>query len=442
MARRGSRVSLAEKLEISEKTLAGKSDPEIAKELERSVHTVRKWRRQFTQHGRSGLESRMGRPVSGILGSYRKDLREAILKMRKAHPGWGPKTLLMELRQDQDWGARKLPSRARVAALLHQEDLVREYERHIDLPQPEREDVEKPHQVWQMDAQGSLRVKGLRGRTSVIHVIDVYSRLKVESCPRTLCRKPGRNDDFLALRKAFLQFGLPQRISLDHDTVFIDNTLASPYPTRIHLWLVALGIEVAFTRKRRPTDHAQVERSHQTMTAQAIQGQTWDSELQLWAGLDQRRERLNQHFPLQILGEQAPLQAYPEAISSGRTYRPEWEEQLLSLQRVYQFLAEGRWIRTSQNHKINLGGFRYSIGTNYGHQDFEITFDPGAIVFQMQPEQGGDPISIPPKGLTKADLMGDLKLLLDLPAYQLAFPFTPTDRHRTSLAQFLAGTTL
>jgi acetylglutamate kinase len=35
MARRGSRVSLAEKLEISEKTLAGKSDPEIAKELER-----------------------------------------------------------------------------------------------------------------------------------------------------------------------------------------------------------------------------------------------------------------------------------------------------------------------------------------------------------------------------------------------------------------------
>lgn len=442
MARRGSRVRLAEKLVISEKALAGKSDAEIAQELERSVHTIRKWRRRFTQQGRAGLESRMGRPVSGILGSYRSELREALLERRKAHPGWGPKTILMELRQDPYWGTQQLPGRARIAALLHQQGLVRKYDRHIDLPQPEREEAEKPHQIWQMDAQGSLRVKGLRGRTSVIHVIDVYSRLKIESCPRTRCRKPGRADYFLALRKAFLQFGLPQRISLDHDTVFIDNTLASPYPTRIHLWLVALGIEVVFTRKRRPTDHAQVERSHQTMTAQALQGQTWGSEQQLWAGLDQRRERLNQAYPLQILGGQAPLQAYPEAISSGRPYRPEWEEQLLSLKRVHQFLAEGRWIRTSQNHHINLGGFRYAIGKDYGHQDFEITFDPNALVFLMQPEQEGEPLSIPPKGLTKPDLMGDLKWLLDLPAYQLAFPFSPTERHRTSLAQFLAGTTL
>jgi len=60
----------------------------------------------------------------------------------------------------------------------------------------------------------------------------------------------------------------------------------------------------------------------------------------------------------------------------------------------------------------------------------------------MQHEQRGDPLSVPPRRLTKADLMGDRKLLLELPAYQLAFPFTSTERHRTSLAQFLAGTTL
>lgn len=178
------------------------------------------------------------------------------------------------------------------------------------------------------------------------------------------------------------------------------------------------------------------------MTAQAIQGQTWGSEQQLWGGLDQRRERLNHYFPLQILGEQAPLQAYPEALCSGRPYRPEWEEQLLSLKRVYDFLAEGRWIRSCKHGKINLGARRYSIGQAWGQQDFETAFDPATVVFLMPPEQGGDPISVPPKGLRKADLMGDLKLLLDLPAYQLAFPFTPTERHRTSLAQFLAGTIL
>jgi len=66
--------------------------------------------------------------------------------MRKAHPGWGPKTLLMELGQGPHWGTQKLPSRSRIAALLHQEDIVRKYERQIDLPQPERQDVEKRHQ--------------------------------------------------------------------------------------------------------------------------------------------------------------------------------------------------------------------------------------------------------------------------------------------------------
>jgi len=57
MSKRGKPLSLAKKLEYSEKTLAEKSDPEIAQTLERSVHTIRKYRRRFTKHGRSGLES-------------------------------------------------------------------------------------------------------------------------------------------------------------------------------------------------------------------------------------------------------------------------------------------------------------------------------------------------------------------------------------------------
>ncbi len=116
---------------------------------------------------------------------------------------------------------------------------------------------------------------------------------------------------------------------------------------RSHTWLIALGIEVRFTRKRRPTDHAQIERSHQTMTAQVIQGQEWTSEFDLWTAFDRRRDRLNHHFPIKALDDQAPLVAYPEAVSSGRNYRPEWEEDLISSESLYQHLAKGRWIRSS-----------------------------------------------------------------------------------------------
>ena len=45
-------------------------------------------------------------------------------------------------------------------------------------------------------------------------------------------------------------------LTLDHGTVFYDNTTPSPYPTRLHLWLLALGMQVRFTRKRCPTDGA------------------------------------------------------------------------------------------------------------------------------------------------------------------------------------------
>lgn len=158
MARRGSRVSLAEKHLIADQALTGASDREIAQALDRSFYTIRKWRRQFTAQGRSGFESKMGRPPSGILGSYSAELRAALLALRKAHPGWGPKTLLMELKQDAYWGPQKLPSRTQLAAYLRQEGLVRRYERHSELPQPAPQDVERPHQEWQMDAQGSLKI--------------------------------------------------------------------------------------------------------------------------------------------------------------------------------------------------------------------------------------------------------------------------------------------
>jgi hypothetical protein len=58
----------------------------------------------------------------------------------------------------------------------------------------------------------------------------------------------------LVLRRAFLATGLPRQISFDRGAVFFDNTTTSPFPTRLHLWLLALGVEVSFTRIRRPTD--------------------------------------------------------------------------------------------------------------------------------------------------------------------------------------------
>jgi hypothetical protein len=273
-------------------------------------------------------------------------------------------------------------------------------------------------------------------------VIDVVSRLKVESCPRVSTPKPAAADYYVTLRRAFLTYGLPLRLSLDHDTVFFDNTTPSPFPTRLHLWLVALGIEVVFTGVRRPTDHAAIERTHQTMTNQALVGQSWPNQRTLWAGLDERRTVLNHWLPIRALHRQAPLQAYPEAVFSGRAYRPEWEEELLDLDRVYQYLAQGRWFRANHRGVIHLGTYEYHFGYRYHRQTMEITFDPVQVAFVCQPEDATEPMVVPARGLTKADLMGDLAWMLALPAYQLAFPFSPEEQRHLALVECLSGTTL
>jgi hypothetical protein len=232
-------------------------------------------------------------------------------------------------------------------------------------------------------------------------------------------------------------------LTLDHGSVFYDNTTPSPFPTKLQLWLLALGVHVRFTRKRCPTDHAMIERTHQTLTAQALLGQTYTSPADLWAGLDERREVLNEYLPSRALSHKAPLQAYPHAIHSGRMYQPEWEEDVLCLQNVWSYLQQGRWgLRSRSNGAFALGGFEYSIGKRFAHRCLEIRFDPDPIAFICQPEGSEAVVRVPARGLTKAELMGELAAMQALPAYQLALPFSSEAWRQCEYANHLSGTTL
>ena len=425
-----------------EQASAGLNDTQIATDLGCSLWTVRKWRRRSLKRGRVGLVSQMGRPATGSVSTFPQELQEALLDLRKLHPGWGPATLLVALKMDAYWGDQPLPSRAQIARLLKQAGLTRRYQPHHDLIQPPRTHLTSPHQEWQMDAQGIMRVDGV-GKVSLISIVDVVSRLKAESYPSLATTNPALADYQLSLRRAFLTHGLPETLTLDHGTVFYDNTTPSPFPTRLHLWLLALGIQVRFTRKRCPTDHAIIERTHQTMTAQALLGQTYTSHTDLWANLDERREVLNHHLPSRSLSHKPPLEAYPGAIHSGRSYRPEWEEELLSLEKVCTYLAQGRWFRgVRSNGFFGLGSYQYYLGKHFAQQRVALCFDPAALELICLPEGCEETIRLPVQGITKAELMGELAALQALPNYQLALPFSLEAWRLLEYAHNLTGTTL
>jgi hypothetical protein len=351
-------------------------------------------------------------------------MADEILQLRQAHPGWGPLTLLAELKKDARFVGLRLPSRARIAAYLKQQEQVKKYEHHQELPEPAGQGVERPHQEWEVDAQGKITVAGL-GSVSIVNILDVFSQVKIDSLPCLRTSHAKTQDYQLVLRRAFVGYGLPEQISLDHDSVFYDNQTASPFPTLLHLWLIALGIEVRFIHQAPPAEHARIERHHQTVTQQAVLGQTFAKPTDLQKALTGRLLFLNTDYPSRSLGGQAPFSVCPQAKQTPRPYRLEWERECLDMQRVYAYLAQARWFRLiSSVGTFSLGAQRYNVGTKRARQTLDITFDPQTCELVCLPEKDLQPFRFAAQGLSKQTLMGELDPLTTIPAYQLALPWS------------------
>jgi len=439
--KRGNRpITLQARSEIMVRAEHKENDTEIAEAMQLSIAVVRKWRRKARDHGRDGLITSMGRPRSGPLGHFAEEMRDAIKEMRDSHSGWGAGTLRVELMRDPRFANLPIPSVPRIAAYLKSKNMTRHYGRHTELTNPAPQKVSECHAEWEMDAQGVCKVPGV-GLVNLINIGDPFSRVRTSwAC---LNRRKAAGPDYqLALRRAFFCFGKPLIISLDHDSAFFDNTTPSPFPSLLHLWLIGMGIEVRFLEHRPPREHAFIERSHQIIHRQALQGQA-ATPASLQPYLDQRLEFLNQRYPSRSLHGQAPLSAYPQAWHSGREYRPEWEEDMLDMSKVYAYLSKQAWFRqTSDKGQLLLGSHRYGLGKDWSKQTIRITFDPNTQEFiccRLDPnDQQTERLKA--NGLTKTDLMGELNMTA-FANHQYAFPWSVFAIRKNQMAD-LIGTTL
>lgn len=427
MSEKGQITTHAERVSIAERATAGESSREISAALGLPLATVRKWRQRYQREGRAGLVSQMGRPAKGALASAATELRDTLLDLREKHPGWGPQTLKLEIVKDVRFAGAKLPSRARIAAYLKERGKVRKYERHGDLPEPHEQAVQRPHQEWEMDAQGVTTITGL-GKVSFINLLDVYSHLSIDSHACLNVRHAKSQEYQQVLRRAFTRYGLPEQISLDHDSAFYDNKSASPFPSTIHLWLIGLGVQVRFIHRRPPLEHSRIERHHQTIAGQAFTGQTFTNIAALQRSLQSRMLFINQEYPTLALNGTPPLQAFPNARHSGRPYSLSEEEAIFNLQPIYAYLQAGRWFRqVSAVGTFSLGGYGYNLTTQFADQTVEVTFNASTRQITCLPQKATTPLLFDIQGVTKSALMGNL---LSLPSYlpfQLALPFTYPD---------------
>lgn len=353
----------------------------------------------------------MGRPKEGDLSSFDKKIKSKIDQYRPGKEGWSALTIHVELGFEPELSHLDKPSVSSINRYLRSSGKLRPRRKRVELPLKPCAESKHPHDLWQLDAKGNEKVEGL-GRVSMINIKDVHSKAYINSYPCVFLKPTSHASRIhyqTAMRMSWMEFGMNKRLQVDHESVFHENSSASPFPTPFHLWLIGLGVQMCFTPKGKPQKQGIVEKSHQTIHAQVVEGKTYKDERSLVLACQKRRQRLNYHIPSNATNKMPPLKANPKAISSKRKYVPAKEEKLFKIDLIHQFLSQGKWFRLVASSKtIHFGGKVYYLSRSIPKTELEITFDIQEKKFRSCNADGKLVGLLEPKGLSFKELAENL----------------------------------
>ena len=278
---------------------------ELCREYGISRKTGYKWKERFLQFGMSGLNNASRRPKNSP-----KELGESIVcqivKLKKAHPGWGARKLRVIL--GRKVGSGELPSESSFKRVLDKAGLVTHRRRRERSEQGSRLEMpvraERPNQVWTIDFKGWWYTRN-RYRFQPLTIRDDYSRYVL--CAQAMndaCTKTVREQ----IIRVFERHGLPEVIRSDNGAPFASR--GSPLGlSRLSAWWLALGINLDRIAPGRPDQNGGHERMHRDISEEVECNAEEDPVCQQ-AALDVWRRMFNEERPHEALGMQVPSEVY------------------------------------------------------------------------------------------------------------------------------------
>ena len=381
----------AERVDIVERHLAGETLSAIAEHLALSHYTVRHWWRVYRDHGWVGLEPKpKGPPTIGPLGRFDPMVKYVAMRLKRARPAWGPEMLRLHMSRRPSLKGKRLPKNTALWSYLHQfgSRLLLPHRLPTTRPTSPVVRATKPHQCCEMYFKGDEMVKDCQQVISPFAVSDEASGaplarylhiLKAKGNRQGLTMRDVQND----LRQVFTQWGLPDALRMDRDSLFVGSSRLE-WPGTLLLWLVGLGIQPIINHAFRPTDNAMVERSHRTWKGDVLVGGRFADLLVLQAQSDQALEDRRCHLPSRHKGcnRRPPVQAYPELMTPRRRYQAHQERALFDLQRVDAYLSQWTWRRqVDSTGKISLANRNHLVDRTYRGQIVKVRFDPQSREF-------------------------------------------------------------
>ena len=370
----------------------GLSYAEIADQYQVSRECVRYWCRRQRDGGSS--ETTYHREPGGLLGRFDGMVRYCILRLRREHPRWGPRTIRFHLGKRSSLKGLALPSRAQIGRYLHQWEEFRR-------PPKEEDEDQRPdpptevHQRWQVDFKVNIALQDCTavdlhtvrdpvGETCLDAVLHLTQQVNIRT------KRVPMEDVRSTLRHCFDYWNtLPDEIQTDGESTLVTSR-ADGFPSDFTLWLAGLGIKHLVIRPGQPTDNAEVERCHRTINDYAIVGNEKHPVIELQSILDDAVLELAFDLPSRAEGcaGRTPIEAHPELLQPRRPFRAEHELAHFDLRRVDAFLSTFAWTRkVSKNGQICIGGHHqyYSVGKAYARQEVVVCFDPTDRCFVFYP---------------------------------------------------------
>jgi transposase InsO family protein len=226
-----------------------------------SRKTGYKWVERSESGGVAALRDQSRRPQTQPTATDRR-LVDALVAVRRRHPRWGAKKLLVLARRPDPGAA--WPSRSTVCDLLRREGLIVSRPRRPRVPHGSHalSPIAGPNDTWTTDFKGEFRT-GDRRYCYPLTLRDGFSRY-VLRCDALLSRSYALTRR--GFERSFAEFGLPLRIRSDNGGPFAGPGLGRL--SRLNVWWMRLGIIPERIGLGRPEQNGSHEQFHRVLKAE------------------------------------------------------------------------------------------------------------------------------------------------------------------------------
>ena len=351
--------------------LTGGSVTDVARRFGVVRQTVHTWLRRYASDGLVGLVDRSSRPGS-CPHQTPAEIEARIVEMRRAHPGWGPRTIGYHLEQA---GVVPVPSRSAIYRTLTRHRLIDPQQRRKRRSDYKRWERARAMELWQMDIMGGVfLVDG--SELKVVTGIDDHSRFCVSAkVVRRATAKPVCD----ALAEGMRRHGVPDQILTDNGKVFTGRFGPGSGEVLFDRICRENGIRHLLTAPRSPTTTGKVERFHKTLKKDFLAGKTFESLEDAQYQLDQWVVEYNTQRPHQGIGMVPPIRRFELAVAEPFEVIP-GDDQTAD---PPQMEVEERRVvtrRVGQGGRISLATHKYHVGRWLAGETVEVAIREDGLI--------------------------------------------------------------